>query len=88
MLLKPQDQLSLWNPKARCLVVRPRFLSAAKKVRIKEMDLKGSETQITKRSNRTRQLKEHTNQCNPSLSSILTIDRLTTKVWPAPSHVV
>ena len=36
----------------------------------------GSQTQIVRSSNRTRQSMAHTNQCNPSLSS-----ELTTKMW-------
>ena len=40
------------------------------------MELRGSQTQIVKSSNRTRQSKAHTNQCNPSLSL-----ELTTKMW-------
>ena len=40
------------------------------------MELRGSQTQIVKSSNRTRQSKAHTNQCNPSLSS-----QVTTKMW-------
>ena len=34
------------------------------------MELKGSQTQIMKRSNRTRQSKAHTNHRNPPLSSL------------------
>ena len=40
------------------------------------MDLRGSQTQIVKSSNRTQQSKAHANQCNASLSS-----ELTTKMW-------
>ena len=40
------------------------------------MELNGSQTQIVKWSNRTRQSILQTNQCNLSLSSLLT-----TKVW-------
>ena len=40
------------------------------------MELRGSQTQIVKSSNQTRQSKAHTNQCSPSLSS-----ELTTKMW-------
>ena len=42
-------------------VYKPCFLSAIKKGWIKEMELKGSQTQIMKLPNRTRQSKAYTN---------------------------
>ena len=48
-LQKQQNQPSFWNPKARCLVVKPCRFKADKKGHIKALQLKGSQTQIMRR---------------------------------------
>ena len=41
-----KDQLSFWNMKAQCLVVKSCCFNSAEKGQIKSMELKGSQTQI------------------------------------------
>ena len=57
-------------------MVSESFFMTVRKGRIKSMELRGSQTQIMKSSNRIRQSKAHINKCAPSLSLVLT-----TKMW-------